>query len=50
MLQLVAVACIALAAKQEEVEQPTASEWADISDNCFQVGGEQRGRQGGVPC
>ena len=72
MLQLVAVACLSLAAKQEEVgpvcrglsasvrswlpapcallrhagplclprlqvDQPSAVEWADISDNCFTV-------------
>ena len=37
MLQLVAVACMSLAAKQEEVEQPTPKMWTDISDNCFQV-------------
>jgi hypothetical protein len=37
VLQLVAVACMMLAAKQDEVVHPSVQELTDIAANCFSV-------------
>lgn len=38
-LQLVAVACMLVAAKHEEVTHPNIEDFTDIAANCFQVCG-----------
>lgn len=45
VLQLVAVACMMLAAKSEEVVHPSVQELTDIAANCFTVSAPKRAPQ-----